>query len=56
VIKTAFSQRRKMLVNSLKPLSGDIREKLLAAGIEPARRPETLSIGEFARLADELAG
>ncbi|MCL5022197.1 MAG: 16S rRNA (adenine(1518)-N(6)/adenine(1519)-N(6))-dimethyltransferase RsmA [Nitrospirae bacterium] len=54
VIKTAFSQRRKMLANSLKPLSDEIKEKLLAAGIDPMRRPETLSLEEFARLADLL--
>lgn len=57
VIKTAFSQRRKMLANSLKPLSSDIsdiKEKIVLAGIEPARRPETLSMEEFARLADAL--
>ena len=56
VIKTAFSQRRKMLANSLKPVAEDIKERLLAAGIEPTRRPETLSMEEFARLADILAG
>jgi 16S rRNA (adenine1518-N6/adenine1519-N6)-dimethyltransferase len=55
VIKTAFSQRRKMLANSLKPVAEDIKEKLVLAGIEPTRRPETLSIEEFARLADVLA-
>jgi 16S rRNA (adenine1518-N6/adenine1519-N6)-dimethyltransferase len=55
VIKTAFSQRRKMLANSLKPLSEEIKEKLLLAGIEPTRRPETLNMEEFARLADTLA-
>jgi 16S rRNA (adenine1518-N6/adenine1519-N6)-dimethyltransferase len=54
VIKTAFSQRRKMLANSLKPVAADVREKLLAAGIEPTRRPETLSMEEFARLAETL--
>ncbi len=54
VIKTAFSQRRKMLVNSLKPIAEDIRERLILAGIEPTRRPETLSIEEFARLADVI--
>lgn len=54
VIKTAFSQRRKMLLNSLKSMDGDIKEKLVMAGIEPSRRPETLSIEEFARLADVL--
>jgi 16S rRNA (adenine1518-N6/adenine1519-N6)-dimethyltransferase len=54
VIKTAFSQRRKMLLNGLKSVSGDIRERLVLAGIDPARRPETLSMEEFARLSDEL--
>lgn len=54
VIKTAFSQRRKMLLNALKPISGDIKEKLVLAGIDPARRAETLSMEEFARLSDEL--
>jgi 16S rRNA (adenine1518-N6/adenine1519-N6)-dimethyltransferase len=55
VIKTAFSQRRKMLANSLKPVCDEIKEKLSLAGIEPTRRPETLSIEEFARLADVLS-
>jgi 16S rRNA (adenine1518-N6/adenine1519-N6)-dimethyltransferase len=41
VIKTAFSQRRKTLLNSLKPFGGDLKEKLIRAGIEPGRRPET---------------
>ncbi len=54
VIKTAFSQRRKMLLNALKPISGDIKERLILAGIDPARRAETLSMEEFARLSDEL--
>jgi len=54
VIKTAFSQRRKMLLNALKPISGDIKERLVFAGIDPTRRPETLSMEEFARLSDEL--
>jgi 16S rRNA (adenine1518-N6/adenine1519-N6)-dimethyltransferase len=56
VIKTAFSQRRKTLLNSLKPFGGNIKEKLILAGIEPGRRPETLSIEEFARLADIIKG
>lgn len=54
VIKTSFSQRRKTLQNSLKQLGGDVKEKIILAGIDPARRPETLSIEEFARLADVL--
>jgi len=54
LVKTAFSQRRKTLSNSLKSLGGDIKEVMLSAGIDPQRRPETLSIGEFARLSDFL--
>ncbi len=54
VIKTAFSQRRKTLLNSLRSLGGDIREKLVLAGIDPGRRPETLSMEEFAKLADAI--
>jgi len=54
VIKTAFSQRRKTLSNSLKPLCKNIKDVLLAAGIDPRRRPETLSMEEFAGLAEAL--
>ena len=52
IIKTAFSQRRKMLSNSLKSLREDVKEWLSRAGIDPQRRPETLSIREFALLAN----
>ncbi len=55
VVRTAFSQRRKTLSNSLKQLSPDIREILIDAGIDPRRRAETLSIEEFAALADLLS-
>ena len=55
VIKTSFSQRRKMLSNSLKSLREDIRDRLIQAGIDPERRPETLGIEEFARLSDILS-
>ncbi|MDX9714677.1 MAG: 16S rRNA (adenine(1518)-N(6)/adenine(1519)-N(6))-dimethyltransferase RsmA [Dissulfurispiraceae bacterium] len=54
VVKTAFSQRRKMLSNSLKPLFQDVQESLAEAGIEPTRRPETLSLSEFARISNIL--
>lgn len=60
LVRTAFGQRRKMLRNSLLGLtaSGE-REELegLAerAEVELTRRPESLSLEEFARLADELA-
>ncbi|MHA7970506.1 16S rRNA (adenine(1518)-N(6)/adenine(1519)-N(6))-dimethyltransferase RsmA [Rhizobium sp. CAU 1783] len=52
VTLAAFGQRRKMLRQSLKPLGG---EALLAkAGIDPARRAETLSVAEFVALANNL--
>jgi 16S rRNA (adenine1518-N6/adenine1519-N6)-dimethyltransferase len=54
VVKTAFSQRRKTLSNSLKAIK-DIRDILMQAGIDPQRRPETLSIAEFALLSDILS-
>jgi 16S rRNA (adenine1518-N6/adenine1519-N6)-dimethyltransferase len=46
----AFGQRRKMLRGSLKSL-GDAEGLLGAAGIDPTRRAETLTIAEFDRLA-----
>jgi 16S rRNA (adenine1518-N6/adenine1519-N6)-dimethyltransferase len=55
VVKTSFSQRRKTLSNSLKGLRKDMRDVLYRAEIDPARRPETLSLVEFARLADALS-
>lgn len=56
VVRAAFSQRRKTLRNSLRALCGGATEKVLeSAGIDPMRRAETLSLDEFARLA-ETAG
>ena len=50
ITQHAFGQRRKMLRQSLKPLGG--QTLLDAAGIDGARRAETLSIEEFCRLAN----
>jgi 16S rRNA (adenine1518-N6/adenine1519-N6)-dimethyltransferase len=46
----AFAQRRKMLRQSLKALPDGL-EALAASGISPERRPETLTIDEFVKLA-----
>ena len=54
LIRAGFSQRRKTMSNSLKPLYENIREILLELDIDPGRRAETLSMEEFARLADHL--
>jgi 16S rRNA (adenine1518-N6/adenine1519-N6)-dimethyltransferase len=59
VVKAAFSQRRKTLVNAL--VSGGFGTKDALAdivadcGIEPLARGETLGIAEFAELARRLA-
>lgn len=50
--QAAFGQRRKMLRQSLKPLGGE--RLLVKAGIDPARRAETLSVKEFCLLANSL--
>nr|WP_232478846.1 16S rRNA (adenine(1518)-N(6)/adenine(1519)-N(6))-dimethyltransferase RsmA [Roseomonas rosulenta] len=50
----AFGQRRKMLRGALKSL-GDAPGLLAAAGIDGARRAETLTVAEFDRLARLVA-
>ena len=60
VVKAAFSQRRKTLRNALRSANlPSITDEILDAvlnktGIDPKRRGETLSIAEFAKLADTL--
>lgn len=54
IVRTCFSQRRKTMHNSLKGLVRDTDAVLHSAGIEPGARPETLGVGEFARLSDEV--
>lgn len=52
VVGQAFSQRRKTLRNTLKPLLGE--EKIQALGIDPVRRAETLTLDEFALLTNAV--
>ena len=59
VVKGAFAQRRKTLLNSLKnSLISYSREEILAAlercDIDPRRRAETLTIDDFLRLTSAL--
>ena len=57
VVKASFGQRRKTLSNALKPLSfskAQIEDALLGAGIDSTRRGETLSLAEFAAIANKL--
>ena len=56
VVRAAFGQRRKSLANALSSGLGlgseRARALAAAASIDPGRRAETLSLTEFARLAD----
>lgn len=56
MVRSIFTQRRKTLANAMRPfavvLGVDPGRALREAGIDPRRRPETLDLGELARLAD----
>lgn len=61
VSRASFAQRRKTIINNLQsqlPQGKEKKELILSAlaeaGVDPTRRGETLSIEEFARLADIL--
>lgn len=57
-VKAGFGQRRKTLLNSLMGIEGitkeGVKEALDAAGIDSARRAETLDLEEFAKLSNEV--
>lgn len=59
VVKAAFIQRRKKLINSMASTGffkkDQLEEALKACSIDPGRRAETLSIEEFVNLAKTLA-
>lgn len=58
VVKAAFGQRRKTLSNALKTTGApkeQIEAALTAAKVDAARRGETLSLAEFAAVADGLS-
>lgn len=54
LIKTAFSKRRKTITNGIKGLCPEPLKALEDAGIDHMRRPETLTLEEFAKLADAV--
>jgi 16S rRNA (adenine1518-N6/adenine1519-N6)-dimethyltransferase len=63
LVRDAFAQRRKMLINNLKQsklLEGApeslLKDALMLAGIDSGRRGETLSIEEFGHLSNILKG
>jgi 16S rRNA (adenine1518-N6/adenine1519-N6)-dimethyltransferase len=59
IVRSVFTQRRKTLSNALAPFATSrgrsAAEALAAAGIDPQRRPETVDLAEYARLADVFA-
>lgn len=55
VVAKAFNQRRKMLRAALKGLAPDIEDRLIAAGIAPTARAETVHLEQFCALARLMA-
>jgi len=58
VVDAAFAQRRKALRGALRGLAGSgeaAEAALVSAGIDPLARGESLTVAEFARLAEALA-
>jgi 16S rRNA (adenine1518-N6/adenine1519-N6)-dimethyltransferase len=57
--RSIFTRRRKTLANALRPFAEArgrrAADVLAAAGIDGRRRPETLRLGELARISDVLA-
>jgi 16S rRNA (adenine1518-N6/adenine1519-N6)-dimethyltransferase len=53
IVAAAFSQRRKMLRNTLKEFGGEAL--LEAQGIAPTARAETLSVADYVRLTNALS-
>lgn len=58
VVRAGFGYRRKTLINALKhselSLPDSVESRMEKIGIDPRRRPETLTIEEFIRLAEAL--
>jgi 16S rRNA (adenine1518-N6/adenine1519-N6)-dimethyltransferase len=58
VVRGCFNYRRKTLINGLKysglPLPADTAERMNRIGMDPQRRPESLTLQDFANLAEIL--
>ncbi len=58
VVKGCFGYRRKTLTNALKhsglPIPSEMDQRIKKIGLDPQRRPETVTIQEFAHLAEVL--
>ncbi len=60
VVRGAFSQRRKTILNTLSAALGltkeELRPLLEAAGVSPSVRAEELTLPQFAAISDQLSG
>jgi 16S rRNA A1518/A1519 N6-dimethyltransferase RsmA/KsgA/DIM1 with predicted DNA glycosylase/AP lyase activity len=62
LVHEAFQRRRKTLANALRPLfdelraSGDVSHVIMAAGLDPAQRPETVPIEGWVLVAQAFRG
>jgi 16S rRNA (adenine1518-N6/adenine1519-N6)-dimethyltransferase len=56
VVAKAFNQRRKMLRAALKGIAPDLEDRLIASGIKPTDRAETVSLEQFCALARNIKG
>jgi 16S rRNA (adenine1518-N6/adenine1519-N6)-dimethyltransferase len=57
VVDAAFAQRRKVLRGALRGLAGSseaVEAALAKAGVDPMARGESLSVEDFARIAESL--
>ncbi|CUH62760.1 Ribosomal RNA small subunit methyltransferase A [Thalassovita gelatinovora] len=55
LVARAFNQRRKMLRAALKGVAPDIEDRLIASGIKPTDRAETVSLEQFCTLTRNLS-
>lgn len=56
LVRSLFAARRKTLANALRQFDPRGRQVLEASGLDGRRRPETLQVAEFARLAALFTG
>ena len=54
LVRLAFTQRRRTIENNLRLRYPDLKHYFRSSGISEVRRAETLTVAEFARLADVL--
>jgi 16S rRNA (adenine1518-N6/adenine1519-N6)-dimethyltransferase len=59
IVRGVFRQRRKTVLNALKPIAESLgrsaRELIESAGVDPTKRPQALTLEEFARLSRQAA-